>query len=108
MSPSLKMATVPTILIAPLFGNNKEAKLRVAKEIDEACRGSGFFLASHHGVDVLEELVETTRRFHANITEEEKLDLAIVAYNKNNASQIRNGYYLPIKGKKAVESFVRN
>ncbi|KAF9985246.1 hypothetical protein BGZ65_011367 [Modicella reniformis] len=34
-----------------------------------------------------------------------KWELAIRAYNKDNQKQIRNGYYLSIKDKKAVESF---
>lgn len=104
----MKEELVPTIDISPLFGSNLQEKLNVAAEIDRACRGSGFFFASNHGVDVLDDLVKTTRKFHQSLSEEEKLDLAIVAYNKNNTTQIRNGYYLPIKGKKAVESYVRD
>lgn len=101
----MKNELVPTIDISPLFGTNLEEKLVVATEIDKACRVSGFFFASNHGVDVLDDLVKTTRKFHQSLSEEEKLNLAIVAYNKNNTTQIRNGYYLPIKGKKAVESY---
>uniref|UniRef100_A0A914VNI2 Fe2OG dioxygenase domain-containing protein n=1 Tax=Plectus sambesii TaxID=2011161 RepID=A0A914VNI2_9BILA len=97
-------ATVPTINIAPLFGEDMEAKMQVAKQIDQASRGSGFFLVSHHGVDVLDELFRITKQFHTDLTDEEKWKLAIVAYNKDNVKQVRNGYYLPIKGKKAVES----
>lgn len=99
---------VPTIDISPLFGTNFEEKLKVAAEIDKACRGSGFFFAANHGVDVLDDLVKTTRKFHQSMTEKEKWDLAIIAYNKENTTQHRNGYYLPIEGKKAVESYVSN
>lgn len=99
---------VPTIDISALFGTDLEEKLKVAAQIDRACRNSGFFFAANHGVDVLEELVKTTRKFHQSLSEKEKWDLAIVAYNKDNTKQLRNGYYLPIEGKKAVESYVSN
>lgn len=102
----MKEELVPTINISPLFGDDLQAKLKVAGEIDKACKGSGFFFISHHGVDTLDELVKTTRKFHKSLSQEEKWDLAIVAYNEKNKSQNRNGYYLPIEGKKAVESFV--
>lgn len=102
----MKDELVPTIDISPLFGTNHQEKLKVAKEIDAACRGSGFFFISNHGVNVLDDLVKITRKFHQSLTEEEKWNLAIVAYNKENKTQIRNGYYLPIEGKKAVESYV--
>lgn len=105
-SVNMKDELVPTIDISPLFGTNLREKLNVAKEIDKACKGSGFFFASNHGVDCLDDLVRTTRKFHQSLSEEEKMDLAIVAYNKNNTTQIRNGYYLPVEGKKAVESYV--
>ncbi|KAG4078792.1 hypothetical protein HA402_015382 [Bradysia odoriphaga] len=101
----MKDDLVPTIDISPLFGNDLQAKLKVAAEIDKASRSSGFFFASNHGVDVLDELVKTTRKFHQSLSEEEKWNLAIVAYNKENVEQKRNGYYLPIEGKKAVESY---
>lgn len=97
---------VPTIDISPLFGTNVQEKLKVAEKIDRACKGSGFFFASNHGVDTLDDLVKTTRKFHQSLSEKEKWDLAIVAYNKDNTTQKRNGYYLPIEGKKAVESYV--
>lgn len=103
----MKDELVPTIDISPLFGANLQEKLNVAAEIDKACRGSGFFFASNHGVDILDDLVKTTRKFHQSISEKEKFDLAIVAYNKDNTTQKRNGYYLPVEGKKAVESYVR-
>lgn len=103
----MKDELVPTIDISPLFGANLQEKLNVAAQIDKACRGSGFFFASNHGVDILDDLVKTTREFHQSLSEKEKFDLAIVAYNKDNTTQLRNGYYLPVEGKKAVESYVR-
>jgi len=96
-------AEVPTIDISPLFGDDQDAKLRVAQQINQACRGSGFFYASGHGVDV-QRLQDVVNEFHRTRTDEEKFDLAINAYNKANP-HVRNGYYMAIKGKKAVESF---
>ena len=100
---SVPYANVPKIDVSPLYGDDKEVKLNVARQIDEACRGSGFFYASGHGIDV-KNLSKVTRDFHMSITEEEKWNLAIRAYNQKNQKQTRNGYSLPIKGKKAVES----
>lgn len=101
---SCAIANVPKIDISPLFGNDMGKKLQVAKAIDEASRGSGFFYAVNHGVDI-RNLSKKTEEFHMSITEQEKWDLAIRAYNKEHQTQIRSGYYLPIKDKKAVESF---
>ena len=94
---------VPTIDIAPLFGNDREAKMGIAKQFDAACRGSGFFYAANHGID-LRALQAVTTEFHQTMTDAEKWDLAIHAYNPNNPRS-RNGYYLATKGKKANESY---
>ncbi|KAL2758891.1 hypothetical protein ACRALDRAFT_1062006 [Sodiomyces alcalophilus JCM 7366] len=101
---SVPVANVPRIDVSPLFGDDKEAKLRVAKQIDEVSRGTGFFYAVNHGVD-LPGLSRNTAKFHQEITDDEKWELAIRAYNKEHQSQVRSGYYLSIPGKKAVESF---
>jgi isopenicillin-N synthase len=99
----MSSAHVPTINIAPLRGADRQARLRVAREISEACRGSGFFYAAGHGVDV-RRLRDVVGRFHRTMTNEEKFALAINAYNKANP-RTRNGYYMAIEGSKAVESF---
>ncbi|MEU3186547.1 2OG-Fe(II) oxygenase family protein [Streptomyces sp. NPDC006923] len=96
-------ADVPTIDISPLFGGDPNEKTRVAQEINKACRGSGFFYASGHGIDV-QLLQDVVNEFHRTMTEEEKYELAINAYNKDNP-RLRNGYYMAVKGKKAVESW---
>jgi isopenicillin-N synthase len=100
----LPPANVPTIDVSPLFRDDPDAKKKAATQIDQACRGSSFFYAANHGVDV-HKLSAVTKKFHMSITDEEKWKLAIRAYNKDNAKQICNGYCFPIKGKKAVESF---
>lgn len=96
-------ADVPTIDISPLKGEDTQAKLRVAKEIDTACRGSGFFYAAGHGINV-HRLQDVVEEFHRTMTDEEKFRLAINAYNSANP-HVRNGYYMAVPGRKAVESF---
>ncbi|KNG85435.1 isopenicillin N synthase [Aspergillus nomiae NRRL 13137] len=101
---SAPKANVPKIDVSPLFGDNMEEKMKVARAIDAASRDTGFFYAINHGIDV-NRLSQKTKEFHMSITDEEKWDLAIRAYNKEHQDQIRAGYYLSIPGKKAVESF---
>src|SRR5688572_30175336 len=96
-------AEVPFIDIAPLSSGTPEQKRKVAQQIDKACRGSGFFYAVNHGIDV-EKLQDVVNRFHNTMTDEEKHRLAINAYNPANP-HVRNGYYMAVKGKKAVESY---
>ncbi|KAK2595221.1 hypothetical protein QQS21_007074 [Conoideocrella luteorostrata] len=100
---SVPAANVPRIDISPLFGDNHDKKLQVAKAIDAASRDTGFFYAVNHGVD-LQWLSSETRKFHMSMTHEEKWDLAIRAYNQEHQHKIRSGYSLSIPGKKAVES----
>ncbi|MDK1288213.1 2OG-Fe(II) oxygenase family protein [Pseudoalteromonas umbrosa] len=100
----MKFAKVSRIDVSPLFGNDISKKIEVAKLIDQASKESGFFLAENHGLDV-QGLAEVTTQFHQKITPEEKWNLAIEAYNPQNKKQKRNGYYMPIEGKKAVQSF---
>jgi isopenicillin N synthase-like dioxygenase len=59
--------TLPIIDIAPLFGRDNAARAGAAKRIEAACRDSGFFYATGHGVsdDVLSRLDAASRRFFA-------------------------------------------
>ena len=98
-----RVANVPTIDISPLRGADRAAKQRVASEIDRACRGAGFFYAAGHGLDV-QRLQDEVNAFHRAMTDAEKHRIAIHAYNAANP-HVRNGYYMAIPGKKAVESF---
>lgn len=101
-----KEANVPIVDISALFGSCMNEKLIVAKQIHDICHsGSGFFFASNHGVNVLDQMFKTTTDFLMRLTEEEKWKMSIIAYNPENVKQHRNGYYLAIKDKKAVESF---
>lgn len=96
-------ADVPTIDVSPLLGGDLSAKQSVAAEIDKACRGSGFFYAAGHGIDV-HRLQDKVEEFHSRMTDAEKFAIAINAYNSANP-HVRNGYYMAIPGRKAVESF---
>src|ERR1700733_11925971 len=98
-----QLADVPVIDISGLSGSNPAAKKDIALEIDRACRGSGFFYAANHGID-LAALEKATTDFHRDISETEKWRLAINAYNPSNP-RTRNGYYMAVKGRKANESF---
>ena len=100
MSPSIDVSTID---ISPLSGDNIDAKRHVANQIHLACRGSGFFYATNHGINV-GKFQDVTNAFHQTMTDDEKWNLAINAYNKNNPHN-RNGYYMAIPGKKAVESY---
>lgn len=96
-------ASVPVIDISGLSGDDADAKKEIADQIDRAFRGSGFFYAANHGVD-LAALQKNTTDWHMAMTDDEKWRLAINAYNPANP-RVRNGYYMAIKGKKANESF---
>lgn len=68
--------TLPVIDIAPLFGKSDAA--RVPKEIEAACRDTGFFYITGHGVgaDVVARLDRASRAFFA-LPVEEKLKIAM-------------------------------
>jgi len=59
--------TLPIIDMAPLFGRDAAVRGAVAREIEAACRDSGFFYAAGHGVPggVLARLDAASRRFFA-------------------------------------------
>jgi isopenicillin N synthase-like dioxygenase len=59
--------TLPIIDIAPLFGRDDAARAAVSARIEAACRDSGFFYATGHGVsdDVLARLDAASRCFFA-------------------------------------------
>jgi len=51
---------IPMIDLSPLRGSNDAAKREVARQIDEACRDTGFFMVTGHGVPA--ELITKTRQ----------------------------------------------
>lgn len=100
-----KFIDIPVIDIAPLLLNNDlNAKNMVADQINVACRGSGFFYISNHGIDVY-KLQSVVYDFFNTITEDEKFNIAVNAYNKSSTHN-HLGYYLPIPDKKPSERFV--
>jgi len=98
-----KYVDVPIIDISGLTRSDMGVKKDIAAQIDLACRGSGFFYAANHGVD-LAALEKVTTDWHSSMSHAEKWELAIKAYNPANPRS-RNGYYMAVEGKKANESF---
>lgn len=47
----MTLLTVPIIDLAPYFEGTPEGKAAVARQVDEACRGIGFLVITHHGID---------------------------------------------------------
>lgn len=99
------MSRFQTIDISPLFKDDMNEKLKVAKQIEQSCLDTGFFFIDKHSIDCLDELFERTQQCHFSLTDEEKYAMAIRAYKPDSDVEIA-GYYMSIKGKKAVESMV--
>lgn len=59
-------ATLPVIDLSGLFSKDPEAKARVASELGQAARGSGFFYITGHGVpeDLMDAMFAASREFH--------------------------------------------
>jgi isopenicillin N synthase-like dioxygenase len=66
---------LPVIDVAPLFGNAAEARRKIADAIGAACRDTGFFYATGHGVDPT-RLDALARAFFA-LPEDEKMAIAM-------------------------------
>ena len=45
------MEHAPTIDLSPAFGGSESDRLKVAMQIDSACRSTGFFVVIGHGVE---------------------------------------------------------
>src|SRR6188472_4577667 len=79
--------TIPTIDLTPLRTGTDADKRKVARQIDEACRDTGFFLVTGHGVPA--DLITTTRQraidFFA-LPDEEKMKV------QRPPSKISRGY----------------
>ncbi len=59
-------ATLPVIDLSGLFTGDAEDKARVAAELGQAARGSGFFYITGHGVpqDLIDAMFAASREFH--------------------------------------------
>ena len=59
------VSDLPIIDIGPSFSNNKTDHVEVAKKIGKACKETGFFYISNHGVDqnLIDETFVQVNRF---------------------------------------------
>ena len=100
------MLVIPVINIEPLFGNDIEAKMNVARQIDEVCRVSGFFQIKNHGISTqsLEALTSKTFDFFKKLTTEQKMSMASKKLNSSN-SHLYRGYFPASVNGKDISSF---
>lgn len=78
-TPASAAKSIPVIDLADSFSSNIEAKKAVAWEVHKACRDTGFFYISNHGVSdaLLESQLECARKFFAlDAQDKAKLDVA--------------------------------
>lgn len=71
------MSVVPVIDISALYGDDNEAKAKVAAELDHACREIGFFQIKNHGIadDVIDGMYQSADTFFG-LPEDEKRRVA--------------------------------
>lgn len=71
--------SLPIIDMAPLFGSNTAQRAEVAQAIGEACRDSGFFYVTGHGIDskLIVDLDQASRAFFS-LPEAEKNEIAML------------------------------
>lgn len=93
MLSKMGSGSLPVIDMAPLFGGDALPRAAVADAIGSACRDSGFFYVTGHGIDakLLEELESISRSFFA-------LDIS----EKNAIAMVHGGRawrgYFPVGG----------
>lgn len=73
--------------------SSDDAKLQVAKDLDQACREVGFFYLSGHGIDssVFSEMLSNARRFFTNASSREKDEIKVKPSGEGNGDDSR-GY----------------
>ncbi|MEH3075816.1 MAG: hypothetical protein PGN11_21085 [Quadrisphaera sp.] len=71
---SQTVGVVPVIDISALFGDDLEARRRVGKQFDAACREIGFFQITGHGLsdEVIKEVYDTAKAFFAQPLSEKR------------------------------------
>ena len=71
--------SLPIIDMAPLFASNTAQRAEVARAIGEACRDSGFFYVTGHGIrpELITDLDQTSRAFFS-LPEPEKNEIAMM------------------------------
>lgn len=97
------MTKIPVIDIAPLFGNDMEAKLKIGREIDEVCRGTGFFQITNHGIHDIEKITEKAFDFFRNQTTEQKMAMASRKFNPENKHVYRGYFPASVNGKEGFD-----
>ena len=93
------MLAIPVIDIGPLFGNDVEAKMSVAKQIDEVCRVSGFFQIKNHGIPELDALASKAFDFFQKQTTEQKMAMASKKFNPKSSHVYRGYFPASVNGK---------
>lgn len=95
---------IPIIDISAMYGTDLDAKMSVAKQIDAACRTSGFFQISNHGVTHdLDTLTRETFRFFHSQTQEQKLKLARKKHNPESKHIYRGFFPASVNGKEGFD-----
>lgn len=98
--------SIEIIDIQALFGNDLEKKIKVAKQIENSCKQTGFFGISNHGIEELERLGEYTFNFFKHLSKEQKFELKSFTWNKNNTNTYR-GYFPSVIGKEGFVNFCK-
>ena len=79
------MEHAPTIDLNPAFGGSESDRLKVAMQIDSACRSTGFFVVIGHGVEetFLKNVIVSSREFfHLPISEKVMLFIRLCMFPK--------------------------
>ena len=92
-----------TIDIGALFADDFDAKLKVAAQIDAACKQSGFFKITNHSINNLPDLWSQTHRFFKTLTKNEKVDLAPNKWNPDNKNTYRGYFPSKTNGKEGFD-----
>ncbi|MBN35674.1 MAG: 2OG-Fe(II) oxygenase [Rhodospirillaceae bacterium] len=96
----LDFDSIPVIDIGPLFHDDEKGQQRVANEIGEACRHTGFFYVTNHGIDqdVVDELVGQTKRFF-HLPLEQKMDVDVMKTQRHRGYVPNGALYADVNKK---------
>lgn len=89
------MNKIPKINIAKLYSDDVVSKLKVAAQIDEACRTYGCFIVKNHHISrvTIGKLLDKTNGFYNELGHKKKMEMAPNTYNKRNKHTYRG--YVP-------------
>jgi len=97
------MTDLPIIDISPLFGTDIKSKLKVASQIDLACRNNGFFEIENHKIDLLDSLNFQAFRFFKNLSHEQKISLSPKKWNAKSDFTYRGYFPASVNGKEGYD-----